>query len=122
MSFANLAKIPVRNIFKVNQCVLSRCKSSTESKSSSTVTHTGQDWEADDYRNCRFMVAPKQTNKNWAVKLVNEVPSKLEKERVIFCDGGGGPLGHPKVYINLDQKGEHTCGYCGQRFHKDHHH
>lgn len=21
-----------------------------------------------------------------------------------------------------DQKGEHTCGYCGQRFHKDHHH
>lgn len=47
------------------------------------------------------MVAPKQTNKNWAVKLVNEVPSKLEKERVIFCDGGGGPLGHPKVYINL---------------------
>jgi uncharacterized Zn-finger protein len=22
-------------------------------------------------------------------------------ERVVFCDGVGGPLGHPKVYINL---------------------
>lgn len=25
---------------------------------------------------------------------------------------GGGPLGHPKVYINLDKPGPQACGYC----------
>ena len=31
----------------------------------------------------------------------------------VACDGGGGALGHPKVYINLDKKGPHACIYCG---------
>ena len=25
---------------------------------------------------------------------------------------GGGPLGHPKIYINLDKPGPHPCSYC----------
>jgi hypothetical protein len=25
---------------------------------------------------------------------------------------GGGPLGHPKIYINLDKPGPHACTYC----------
>ena len=41
----------------------------------------------------------------------------------VSCDGGGGALGHPRVYINLDPDGPQTCGYCGLRFvlDKDHH-
>jgi len=40
-------------------------------------------------------------NPNFAIKLIDEVPPAPRKERVVWCDGGGGPTGHPKVYINL---------------------
>jgi NADH dehydrogenase (ubiquinone) Fe-S protein 6 len=40
-------------------------------------------------------------NNNWAIKLIAEVPPKSCNESIVSCDGGGGPLGHPKVYINL---------------------
>jgi len=42
-------------------------------------------------------------NPSFAIDLINQVPPKECTERVVFCDGGGGPLGHPKVYINLVQ-------------------
>lgn len=29
-----------------------------------------------------------------------------------LLEKGGGPLGHPKVYINLDASGPQACGYC----------
>ncbi len=34
----------------------------------------------------------------------------------VACDGGGGALGHPKVYLNLDSGGAVDCPYCGQHF------
>lgn len=40
-------------------------------------------------------------NKNFAIKLVAEEPVTDVESRVVSCDGGGGALGHPKVYINL---------------------
>lgn len=49
----------------------------------------------------RFVDRTKLVNPNWSVKLINEVPPEPKKARVVSCDGGGGPLGHPKVYINL---------------------
>lgn len=79
-------------------------------------THTGQKWEKDDYRLARFVDKTKEVNKSFAIDLINQVPPKPCTERVVFCDGGGGPLGHPKVYINLDKPGNHACGYCGLRF------
>ncbi len=33
----------------------------------------------------------------------------------ISCDGGGGPLGHPKVWYSLED-GRAVCGYCGRLF------
>ncbi|XP_017032109.1 NADH dehydrogenase [ubiquinone] iron-sulfur protein 6, mitochondrial [Drosophila kikkawai] len=80
------------------------------------VTHTGQVFDKDDYRNVRFTNAKRYVNENWGIKLIEEVPPKECTERVVFCDGGDGPLGHPKVYINLDKPGNHICGYCGLRF------
>jgi uncharacterized Zn-finger protein len=33
------------------------------------------------------------------------------------CDGGGGPLGHPKVYLHIDQeKGSIVCPYCSRMY------
>lgn len=33
------------------------------------------------------------------------------------CDGGGGPLGHPRVYLYIPEKqGEIECPYCSRRF------
>jgi len=72
----------------------------------------------------RFENAARQVNSSHAIDLIAKVPPKECKSRIVSCDGGGGPLGHPKVYINLDQPGNHACGYCGLRFVKpeDHHH
>lgn len=60
-----------------------------------------QVFDKDDYRNIRFTNATRQVNPNWGIKLINEIPPKECTERVVYCDGGDGPLGHPKVYINL---------------------
>ncbi|XP_053979750.1 NADH dehydrogenase [ubiquinone] iron-sulfur protein 6, mitochondrial [Hylaeus volcanicus] len=106
---ANFANVIVRNC------------SNLPSDSTKKVTHTGQVFEEDDYRNVRFTYRPKEVNDNWAIKLIDEVPPAPAKERIVACDGGGGPLGHPKVYINLDKPGNHTCGYCGLRFYKEGH-
>ena len=34
----------------------------------------------------------------------------------IACDGGDGPLGHPRVWLNMEGKGQIDCPYCGRRF------
>lgn len=87
-------------------------------------THTGQKFENDDYRLVRFVDKEKHVNTKFAIDLIEEAPPKPCKERVVWCDGGSGPIGHPKVYINLDKPGNHACGYCGLRFYKEdsHHH
>ncbi|KFM59692.1 NADH dehydrogenase [ubiquinone] iron-sulfur protein 6, mitochondrial, partial [Stegodyphus mimosarum] len=85
------------------------------------ITHTGQKFDEEDKRMVRFLDREKQVNPHFAIDLINSIPPKPVKERVVWCDGGGGALGHPKVYINLDQ-GPQACGYCGLRFELDHHH
>lgn len=36
----------------------------------------------------------------------------------VACNGGGGALGHPKVYYSFDGHDDVTCGYCGCFFTK----
>jgi len=81
-------------------------------------THTGQKWEKNDYRLARYIDKEKQVNQSFAIDLINQAPPKECIKSVVYCDGGGGPLGHPKVYINLDKPGNHACGYCGLQFFK----
>lgn len=40
---------------------------------------------------------------------------KTDKHRV-SCDGGGGALGHPAVYLEMGSKDHVECPYCGRRF------
>ena len=37
-------------------------------------------------------------------------------DEVVACDGGDGPLGHPRVFLNMEGKGQIDCPYCGRRF------
>ncbi len=39
----------------------------------------------------------------------------------VACNGGGGALGHPLVYIELGVDGEAECGYCDRKFVQKHH-
>ena len=34
----------------------------------------------------------------------------------IGCDGGGGALGHPLVYLNLGRDGQVECPYCSRLY------
>jgi uncharacterized Zn-finger protein len=34
----------------------------------------------------------------------------------VACDGGGGALGHPRVFLAIDQSGQVECPYCSRRF------
>lgn len=35
----------------------------------------------------------------------------------VACDGGGGPLGHPKVFLQIDpDEREIVCPYCSRHF------
>lgn len=38
----------------------------------------------------------------------------------VSCDGGIGPLGHPKVWYTFDATGVVSCHYCGRKFVKRH--
>lgn len=38
------------------------------------------------------------------------------EEAVAACDGGGGPLGHPRVYLNITADGLVDCPYCSRRY------
>lgn len=35
---------------------------------------------------------------------------------MVACDGGGGPAGHPRIFINTDKPEIAVCGYCGLPF------
>jgi uncharacterized Zn-finger protein len=34
----------------------------------------------------------------------------------VSCDGGGGALGHPKVFYDMGEADFVECGYCDRRF------
>jgi uncharacterized Zn-finger protein len=34
----------------------------------------------------------------------------------VMCDGGGGALGHPRVFLEMGDEDFVECGYCDRRF------
>jgi uncharacterized Zn-finger protein len=49
-----------------------------------------------------------------------DIPEEIEviyvDSKTAVCDGGGGVLGHPRVFLAIDQTGEVECPYCSRRF------
>ena len=44
-----------------------------------------------------------------------EEPIYVNDKRVA-CDGGGGALGHPRVFLKIGTENETVCPYCSRRF------
>ncbi|XP_051527492.1 NADH dehydrogenase [ubiquinone] iron-sulfur protein 6, mitochondrial-like [Myxocyprinus asiaticus] len=110
------------NVLKVS-AVSSQQYSVPVSNYGEKITHTGQVYDENDTRRARFTGRQKEVNENFAINLVAEEPVTHVESSVVSCDGGGGALGHPKVYINLDKDTKvGTCGYCGLQFKQKHHH
>lgn len=51
-----------------------------------------------------------------AIELIHQQPVRWTNKRVVSCDGGGGPLGHPRIFINVDKPQICMCTYCGLPF------
>jgi uncharacterized Zn-finger protein len=44
-------------------------------------------------------------------------PEIVEVETTrVMCDGSGGALGHPRVYLEMGDENFVECGYCDRRF------
>jgi len=37
----------------------------------------------------------------------------------VVCDGDGGALGHPRVFLELDAEGKVCCPYCSRLYRAD---
>ena len=51
----------------------------------------------------------------------NPPETELVTTTRVSCDGasairGGAALGHPRVYLEIDEHGYVDCGYCDKRF------
>ncbi|KAI9904956.1 hypothetical protein N3K66_001485 [Trichothecium roseum] len=55
-----------------------------------------------------------------AIEMVHKEPVRWTHDRMAVCEGGGGPAGHPKIYINTDKPEIAICGYCGIPFANEH--
>lgn len=51
-----------------------------------------------------------------AAELIHQQPVRWTSKRQVSCDGGGGPLGHPRIFINVDKPQINMCTYCGLPF------
>ena len=46
-----------------------------------------------------------------------EAPEIVETYNTrVACDGGGGALGHPKVFLEMGDENFVECPYCDKRF------
>ncbi|WPH03918.1 NADH-ubiquinone oxidoreductase [Acrodontium crateriforme] len=56
-----------------------------------------------------------------AINLIHKQPVRWTDKKVVSCDGGGGPLGHPRIFINTDKPKICWCTYCGVPYANTHH-
>ena len=49
-------------------------------------------------------------------KNIPEPAKRIEVDKLtVACDGGGGTLGHPRVFLTL-KNGQVECGYCDRLY------
>jgi len=41
---------------------------------------------------------------------------KFVDTRKVSCDGDEGPLGHPRVFLTMDEEGKVECPYCDRLY------
>jgi len=61
------------------------------------------------------MIPAVPPNRNFSMPV--EAPEIVETDQSrVACDGGGGALGHPKVYLEMGDENFVECPYCDKRF------
>lgn len=50
-----------------------------------------------------------------ANQMIDEEATRTTDQRV-SCDGVGGSLGHPQIWLTLGTSGEVVCPYCSRRY------
>lgn len=78
------------------------------------------DWE-DVLHTNMLTAALSQPQPEAAISLIHKQPVRWTSSRTVSCDGGGGPLGHPRIFINVDKPQICWCTYCGLPFAHEHH-
>lgn len=48
-----------------------------------------------------------------------EIVQVKDDAESVGCDGGGGALGHPLVYLTFENNDQVDCYYCSRRFIKE---
>ncbi len=53
--------------------------------------------------------------------MTEQPETQIVKTRRVACDGatdipGGAALGHPRIWLEIDEAGSVDCGYCDKRF------
>ena len=51
-----------------------------------------------------------------STKPVTSISQVNPEVKEVSCDGGGGVLGHPLVYLTFGKNIQVECYYCGKRF------
>lgn len=52
-----------------------------------------------------------------STKAPAKAPERIETDKSrVACNGGGGALGHPNVWLEMGEKGEVQCPYCSRLF------
>ena len=50
-------------------------------------------------------------------KTADSAPEIIEVDSTrVMCEGSGGALGHPRVYLEMGEENFVECGYCDRRF------
>ena len=62
-------------------------------------------------------MTPNQVNGS-SDKVVGTVSANVivTSQSRVACNGGGGPLGHPNIFLTLGANGRVTCPYCSRVF------
>ena len=48
--------------------------------------------------------------------MANAPEEIVVRTRRVACDGVGGALGHPRVWLEMGESGSVECPYCDRRF------
>jgi uncharacterized Zn-finger protein len=53
----------------------------------------------------------------WKKPMSIEAPETIVVDHTrVACEGSGGALGHPRVYLEMGDRDFVECGYCDRRF------
>ena len=68
-----------------------------------------------------IIAAPGAKEENMSQSVTRPIEVLQVSERVVTCDGGGGRLGHPKVYLHMQgpigtEARQVTCPYCSRLY------